>query len=166
MDIISSISCPQQPTSTKLVQCRSLNIKSFLNPPIRIPPSSAFWPPGFQIKIFYPSPNSTILSVQTTLQYLYMHLNNTRFSLNNVRFLILFIQIPVSCHPLIHNYFPAPFPNTLNPILLPCHSVYYFTFNNNIHTNTYAFHFIELYPHYLPDIFSVTSLTVFKEPSW
>ena len=119
VDIISSISCPQQPTSATLVQCRSLNIKSLLNPPIRIPSSSSLCLPGFQVKIFYPSPNSTILSVQTILQCLYMHPYNTRFSLNNVRLLILFLQIPVTCYPLIHNYFPTPFPNTLNPTLLP-----------------------------------------------
>ena len=62
--------------------------------------------------------------MQTILQCLYMHPNNTRFSLNNVTLLILFLQIPVTSYPLIHNYFPAPFPNTLNPTLLPCVRVY------------------------------------------
>jgi len=37
--------------------------------------------------------------------------------------------------------------------------------NNNIQTNTYAFHFVGLYPHCPPDIFSSTFRTIFKEPS-
>jgi len=80
--------------------------------------------PSFQIKIFYPFLNSTILSVQPTLQYLYRHPNNIWFSVKNVRLLIMFLQIPVICSPLIHNSFPAHFSNTLNPTLLPRVTVY------------------------------------------
>jgi hypothetical protein len=62
--------------------------------------------------------------VQPTLRYFYRHLPNILLSLKNAGLLILFLQIPVTCYPLIHNYFPAPFPNTLNLTLLPHVTVY------------------------------------------
>ena len=167
MHIISSISCPQQPTLVILLHCRSLNIKSFLNPPIRIPSSSALWPPDFQIKTFYPFLNSTILYVQPILQCLHMHPNNMKFSVKNVRLLILFLHIPVTCSPLILSRHPFK-----TPLTLLCYSVsqfmllYTITFYIYIFKSTHTLSILLGYIlHYPPDILSATFRTIFKEPS-
>jgi len=103
--------------------------------------------------------------VQPIPQYFYRHLPNILLNLKNAGLLILFLQIPVTCFPLIHNSFPTPFPNTLNRTLMPSVTVYIILHSITLQTNTYAFHFIGLYPHYPPEIFLVNFRTIFKEYS-